>query len=313
MEQNEGGQSENHGSGGGGDGGGLFTRLSTIEKLVTLAGAVAVVVQTIVTIGTSMQVSKVENQLKVEVENRERSKDYAGITKEVFEAIKDIQGTDVSVSDRVDRLLIASAYVQVIPDLEVRGRFRESVESLRQSLQSQIAAQSPTADGADKTVLTQQSALLENLGIQIDGQARDDKAAAADADPATATEAPTAAGKVGTPDWSNYDFDIFWCQTSDSVGSTRAQNFASAIHKLGIGAAGNWRLRPLPALTNAQPGYGVRGFEIRISSSDERKFANQLKLSADKLLINNKIDSRFRILPTRKDTRWYISVFVCPT
>ena len=312
MEQNEGGQSENHGSGGGGDGGGLFTRLSTIEKLVTLAGAVAVVVQTIVTIGTSMQVSKVENQLKVEVENRERSKDYAGITKDVFEAIKEIQVTDAPVADRVDRLLVASAYVQVIPDIEVRDRFRDAIRSLLLSLQSQIAAQSSTAEGAEKTLLTQQSTLLENLGIQIDDQALDDKAAAADANPATAP-APVAAGKAGTPDWSNYDFDIFWCQTSDTDASMRAQNLASAIHKLGIGAARNWRLRPLPELTNAQPGYGVRGFEIRTSSPDEYKFAEKLKLDADKLLNDNKITSRFRILRTRKDTRWYISVFACPT
>ncbi len=312
MEQNEGEHNENHGSGGGGDRGGLFTRLSAIEKLVTVAGAVAVVAQTIVTIGTSMQVSEVENQLKVQVESRQRSKDYAGITKDVFEAIKEIQGTDLSVSDRIDRLTIASAYVQVIPDSEVRDHFRNGIKSLLVTLQSQIAAQSPTAEGAQKTVLTQQSTLLENLSIQIDDQARVDEAAAARANPATAA-APVAAGKAGTPDWSNYDFDIFWCQTSDTVASKRAQDLASAIRELGIGAAGNWRLRPLPEFTNAQPGYGVRGFEIRTSSPDEYKFAEKLKLDADKLLMNKKIPSRFRILRTRKDTRWYISVFACPT
>ncbi len=303
----------------GNDQSGVFSRLTAIEKIVTISGAVALVFQTVGTIKTSAETAKIANkvsevdiQLKSQAEIRERSKDYADITKDVFEAIKEIQADSVKISDRVDRLLVASAYVQVIPDADVRGRFRESVESLRQSLQSQIAAEAPAAVGEQKIELTQQTALLENLGIQLDGQVRAEKVIAAEDAASKSAEGQAPSVQSKAPNWSNYDFDIFWCQTDNADLNARGQAIAANIHRIGAKAKGRWRLRPLPALTNAQPGYGASGYQIRISSGDESTYANQLADRGNEVLAKNNIAERFRVLPSRKDTRWYISVFVCP-
>ncbi|GAB3387545.1 hypothetical protein [Lysobacter fragariae] len=109
--------------------------------------------------------------------------------------------------------------------------------------------------------------------------------------------------------WSNYDFDVFYCdQTADTP---RLKGIAGEMLDFKLAdkdAVGRWRVRPLPVGVNQRPGYNVRGAEVRYSSADEKPLAERLKGLFEKRYPG----LTMTLKPASQNTPWYLSAFVCP-
>lgn len=296
--------------------GGMFQRLSIAEKVIALLGAAALVVQTVFTIINTYNTSKIDDlakridsSVKVSAEDRERANLNATITKDVFEQLRQIQDADEPDLDgRIERLVVGAAYVSAIPDPEIRAAFRGAVKDLTDRTLAQIASTRGQASPQVEARLDAQKAVLEDLAWSLDSQQSADKReVVADAQP------PEAAGAGQPVQWSNYDFDIFWCEGTPAEATGR--NVATAVARLrneDTKAAGAWRVRPLPRLANARPDFRVTGYQIHISSDDELPFAERLQARANDLLKRAKLPGQFAIRRSAEATRWYVSVFACP-
>ena len=105
--------------------------------------------------------------------------------------------------------------------------------------------------------------------------------------------------------WSNWDFDFFWCEDSGDKGKQEAYE-ALAIKD--SGASGRWRVRMLPNSINAQSGYGISGYQVRINPN-ERDVGNKLKSSLASASTSNR---DYVIREVKNPTPYYVSVFFFP-
>lgn len=109
--------------------------------------------------------------------------------------------------------------------------------------------------------------------------------------------------------WEDWDYDIFWCETSGDTAKNQAEAIVAQMKS--EGANGRVRARVLPASINAKTGYKVNGYTIR-RSDNEIPQANALKELSEKVLSNNGFSIEFNQQPTSESTKWYISAFLCP-
>lgn len=216
------------------------------------------------------------------------------------------------LEERVERLLVGEAYSTTIPDADIRLAFKGAITVLNERTITSIdnsLAKSPPA--AKREELLQHKARLEDLAFSLETQQAADRR---EIKATSVTPAVDTAPGDSVVEWSNYDFDIFWCDGTPNAA--RAKELADEIVKLKVrdqAAEGQWRVRPLPHLTNMRPGYRVSGFEIRVSSDDEKPFGHLLAQEATKLLQARDVQDRFVVRHTQRQTRWYLSVFVCPS
>jgi hypothetical protein len=109
--------------------------------------------------------------------------------------------------------------------------------------------------------------------------------------------------------WEDWDYDVFWCETSGPPAKAQAASIKTQIES--EGAKGRIRVRELPASVNAKPGYGVAGYAIR-RSENEAPQAHALKTLAEKVLADAGFTATFDLQPASESTQWYISAFICP-
>ncbi len=112
-----------------------------------------------------------------------------------------------------------------------------------------------------------------------------------------------------TFDWEDFDYDIFWCESSGRAAKEQAGIIANQMKA--DGAKGRVRVRELPNSVNAKSGYKVSGYSIRMGKSELRQ-ANALKEMSEEVLDSNGFNADFVLQPTRQRTKWYLSAYVCP-
>lgn len=305
--------------------GGPGRGLSTVERLVALAGSALLVFQTWQTIQANRRTAALEVRLKdVEAQLRQAESRRADVgqtatlTKEVLGEFRNV----LSASDeiRAGQLTLASAFALTIPDPQVRAGFLAAAEELNQQALARARSAAATAAVAAPPALRQQAqekvaALeatvfsLQQAQVQAEAETR-----------GPAPEAPAgAAGAANRARWSNYDFDIFWCDGVPNAARNRAIAERLALLKAAdADASGRWRVRALPLLTNQRAGYRVRGYEIRWSSPDEKPLADRFAAAANAVLAGgtggNALDPAGRMVArgASQVTPWYLSAFVCP-
>lgn len=114
------------------------------------------------------------------------------------------------------------------------------------------------------------------------------------------------APKKAAHDWQDWDFDIFWCESSGALAKTQADRIKSRLEA--DGAKGRLRVRLLPDSINFRPGYQHAGYVIRFNAGEEAQ-STQLKMLGDEIVGPN---TSFTTSLSHQSTPWYLSAFVCP-
>lgn len=119
------------------------------------------------------------------------------------------------------------------------------------------------------------------------------------------TVAPTAPASPSR--WSNWNIDIFWCESSGEHARLAA---TKALGLNDDGGTGRWRVRMLPITRNADPGYSVTGIQVRAEAESVDPQESKLGIELRKELqdLTGKTVSVFE--PNNRTPR-YISVFFC--
>lgn len=107
--------------------------------------------------------------------------------------------------------------------------------------------------------------------------------------------------------WADWDFDLFFCETSGEPARAQATLVANALED--DGAEGRIRVRPLSADKNREAGYRIKGYAIR-RSDDETAMADKLAAFANATLQHDGV--QFEVQRASQKSPWYISVFLCP-
>lgn len=287
--------------------GGLLERLTFAEKIIAIVSAGAIGWTTFQSNTIANTVSEQARQLSVLQETQRREIELqktkvelrdADVTlthkiyEEFIEAITDKESADVVRIERLHAVLVLTA---AIPDATQREGMARAVKGAIERKPPETKETRELAEAAAfdaETAIARASAITEKSAIQV-----------------LATASPPPPPTTNAPRWSNYDFDIFWCDAgSKSTALSERANEIAALRAADPKAAGNWRVRPLPAAVNERVGYKVSGYQIRYSSDDELPFAQELKRQME-----TKFDGvSAQIVRTNQDTRWYLSVFVCP-
>ena len=281
----------------------LLDRLSTAEKIISVIGAAALALTTFIANTTQNQLTKQngvidamvkrqELELQQRKDSREADRQQNELTREIFgEFVKAITEKHGSPEDRLDRLEGVMVLTWAIPDPHQQEGMARAVQKSIDRLKPQAGA------GALATRINAASFDAEELLVRA---AAEQKTAPP---PTTSASSEKSAAR-----WSNYDFDIFWCEGMANSAQYQARAEAiSAFKTADPQASGRWRARPLPSGVNARPGYQVSGVEIRTSSSDEAPLAEALKKQIEARFPATRVDLR----QTTQNTPWYLSVFVC--
>ena len=107
--------------------------------------------------------------------------------------------------------------------------------------------------------------------------------------------------------WEDFDYDVFWCESSGKNAKEAAEKIVSQLKN--EGAKGRLRPRLLPDSINTRPGYQHSGFVVRYNTGEEKQ-ANEL-IRVGNTVLNAK--NAFTSSLSSQSTPWYISAFVCPT
>jgi hypothetical protein len=295
---------------------------------VALAGSALLVFQTWQTIQANrrtaaleVRLKDVEAQLKQAESRRADVGQTATLTKEVLGEFRNV----LSASDeiRAGQLTLASAFALTIPDPQVRAGFLAAAEELNQQAlaraRAAVISASAAAPPAQRQEAQEKVAALEATVFSL--QQAQVQAEAETRGPAPETPAADAAAVSpgSRARWSNYDFDIFWCDGVSNAASNRAiAERLALLRAADADASGRWRVRALPALTNQRAGYRVRGYEIRWSSPDEKPLADRFAAAANAVLAAGPgrpaLDAGGRMVArgASQVTPWYLSAFVCP-
>lgn len=279
----------------------LMDRLSTAEKLISAIGAAALALVTIYGNMTQTELSRQnaaiealakrqEIDLQERKESREADRQQNELTREIFgEFVKAITDKNTNHEERLDRLEGVMVLTYAIPDPHQQ-------EGMARAVQKSIDRLKPQGNGAFANRVDAASFDAEELLVRASSEQKL---------PPPVSTAPV---EKNAARWSNYDFDIFWCEGVDNAARYRGQAAAiSAFKAEDKEASGRWRSRPLPTSVNARPGYQVNGFEIRTSSSDEVPLAEALKKKIESAYPGTRVSIR----QTTQNTPWYLSVFVC--
>jgi hypothetical protein len=120
------------------------------------------------------------------------------------------------------------------------------------------------------------------------------------------TLAPRAQRGSQTFNWEDFDYDVFWCESSGSHAKATAESIVSRLKA--EGAKGRLRARLLPDSINARPGYQHSGFVVRFNAGEEKQ-ANELARVGNAVLNGKGV---FTSSLSAQSTPWYLSAFVCP-
>ncbi|MBX3726783.1 MAG: hypothetical protein KF823_12805 [Xanthomonadales bacterium] len=118
---------------------------------------------------------------------------------------------------------------------------------------------------------------------------------------ARAAPASSARGRL-----ADIDLDVFWCVGSGAVASAQAEIVAAALRRE---TSGRVRVRELPALVNAHPGYRKHGYSATFNF-DHPEFEYAPAVTA---IAEEASGVAFEQRASSQLTPWYVSLFLCPT
>lgn len=107
-------------------------------------------------------------------------------------------------------------------------------------------------------------------------------------------------------DWEDFDYDIFWCESSGEPAKAVAEKVVAQLRQ--EGAKGRLRVRLLPDSINSRPGYQHSGYVIRYNTNEDKQ-AQELKRVGDAVLAGA---GQFVPGISGQATPYYLSAFVCP-
>ncbi|GEM_PF-2003131 len=241
---------------------------------------------------TAISEMNAENERRAE--ERALQKQNYEITLKIFEEVQDIYKTSNQTPlQTINRLSAVLALVQAIPDQTVKQTLAEAIKAAVENVSSTQRNPSDEFKFKAEALVNQ----AEITGFQAEN------------DISTVVKNHV---NINTSRYSNYDIDIFWCESSNN--ENEAKLTAESI--LGIksrdsSASGRWRARKLPSAVNRRPGYQMSGYVIRISSNDELPIANNLVTDLNQMGIPSAGDI-FKITRSSMATPWYLSIFLCP-
>jgi hypothetical protein len=101
------------------------------------------------------------------------------------------------------------------------------------------------------------------------------------------------------------DLDVFWCEGSGAAARAQAQAVADALRGE---TNGRVRVRELPALVNARPGYRKHGYSATFNvDHPEAAYARTvLDLAGEAIAVPFEQRASLQLTP------WYVSLFLCP-
>jgi hypothetical protein len=280
----------------------ILDQLTTVEKLVAIVAAASLAYTTYVANTSSTKIAeqgaallaqrsqlddigrRQDIEISLRKDSREAKQQQSELAHKVFQefvlAVTEKNSTEVA---RIDRLGAVLVLTMVLPDPQ------------------QQEAMARVVQHAIDRVKTTDPALL----ARVDETKFDAEEVVLHAAEKLPPVRPQPASGAAQTAWNGYDFDVFWCsgQPNSNIWRQSAEDIA-ALGTKDPRSGGRWRVRELPANVNARPGYSIKQNEIRVSSADERPIADALKS-----LLQSK--GVFKIRSTTKDTRGYLSVFVC--
>lgn len=289
---------------------GLFEQLNLAEKVIAVAGAAGLAFTTFTanTIQNEVNAQKVqldaqkaqldevakrqELELQARKDSREAARQSNELTKTIFdEFVKAITDQTTPVPQRIDRLEGVLVLTYAIPEPRQQEGMGRAVQRAMERIR--LPDDSPEAPRLAAAKFD-----AEELVVRASGEQR------------TVAAPPPAKPAVDSRiAWSNYDFDVFYCDDRPATEALRKEAEAViALKALDPKANGRWRIRPLPAAVNARPGYQVNGYQIRYSSADEKPLADALQAQMSGPLKLPDV----RVQATSFQTPWYVSVFLCP-
>ncbi len=272
---------------------GVFEQLNVLEKLITVVAAGGLAFTTFSANSLKNQLDEVSARQQISIElrkdERENSKQANELTKIIFDefvaAIKD----DGDVQQRIDRLNAVLVLTYAIPDPRQQ-------EGMAMAVKRSMERITPPADQAVAKQLAAAKFDADELVARASGEQRESLVPA------------SAAPRSEVAKWSNYDFDVFYCDgLPDTELLQRQANEVAGLKGVDASASGRWRVRPLPVSVNQRAGYQVKGNEIRYSSADEKVLADELQQ-----LMQKRLGVHVVTRLSSQQTPWYLSVFLCP-
>lgn len=274
-------------------GGGL---LKNTQAWVAVAGTIA----TIWGVSISTQISQINSSIQHNTAER-------NWTAVVFDKYSDAVTRELRTEQRIAALNGLINLTDLIERKELQLKMAQVIRDQLDAYVKELQARSATQTGSEKaqtealTVQATSSADAANIKVNQIVQAAG----------TGGTSNSTAALKTG---WSNYGFDIFYCEGDPQAEASAVQsaNAIASLKGLDPKATGRWRVRPLSVERNATRGFGISGTVIRPSSDDEVTLARQLQsIIKQRRTIDDASDSVV-IKQIEYPTPSYISVFVCP-
>lgn len=274
--------------------------LQSAQAWVALAGAIVTAWGAWITIQI--------NQINSRVQQNTAERNWTAI---VFDKYSDAITRDkLSTEQRIAALNGLVNLTDLIEREKLRLKMAQVIRDQLDAYSQQLQQLSTTQTGAEKAqtvaLAAQAGAIADAANLKVNQLVQ----SAAVNDTGDAAPAQTAL-KVA---WSNYDFDIFYCEGSpeQQASALQSANAIAALKGLDPGASGRWRVRPLSAARNSTPGFGISGILIRPSAKDEVTLAQQmLTIIKQRRTLDTASDS-VRIQSISYPTPYYLSVFVCP-
>lgn len=258
--------------------------LDGLNKFIATLAAVATLASVVMGVATAYTSNKL-NELKEKVDRLQNERTYAS---QIYNKFDTIVTSDDDEQMRIDRLSGLLALTELVDQEHEALRKRlalmiqDQTGRYAETLEKQATA-NPKQDAQANAQLAQ----LRQLGRQ-------------------------AAAVSEQTRWSNYDFDVFWCASGPKAEASR--KLASqivALRSVDPTARGAWRSRSLgdAGARNLK----ASGYSIRYDYDDELPFANALLYAMRANGLSGSA-TPFKIDQARtKASRWYLSVFVCPT
>lgn len=204
----------------------------------------------------------------------ERRHQYATLKEVYAEVLEAMRDTSPSGPQRRELTLVL---VEVM-----------TVEPARERMRALLMA------GGDQAIIAQVNALTA-----FDASQRD--AAEGALRRVRASDPPSGSGRL-----ADIDLDVFWCQASGEAAKLQAQVVAAALDRE---TSGRVRVRELPVLVNARPGYRKHGYTTTINlDHPEVAYASAVQSIAEAAA-----GVPFEQRGSGQLTPWYVSLFLCPS
>jgi hypothetical protein len=262
------------------------------SKFLSIATAVLALISTglgiIITARTAalnQSAAVLEADLKTRQENRAEDIARRQITMLVYQEVKEATKAPQSdAGERQQRAATALVKALLKHDLELQQNLQAAI--LENSLSSVKATATENVFVVEQAISEKRIAERTNLEKPNEGRQADPQ-----------------------KQFDHYDFDVFWCEKSGTTAERAAQaiNAALLAH-----TNGRVRTRILPIARNSDVGYRNNGLLVGLNPSEESMLSAIVKVADPATESALGAKSNFALKRSRQQTKWYISLFVCP-